>query len=321
MIFISYNASPLMHALKLLKQSLDYKDYWEKSIDYIISEINLKEYNNKSKEGIESFVLLWNIIANKNPMINNLETFMDYQSKNDEIRFSEKEIDGIIYFHVNKALGNYIREQMDYLNASFKDEVKDNIDRTRINHEDKKKNLENIYEEKYKNIIPNKIKEIKIDIYKFKDSFDNLKIKLRKYKPKCWINLFNKRKNKNKIIRKLKNLKKWFRFKWYNILLPIYALNNINVNEILNNIWKNKDWIIKELSNWLKASLVIVKKSDNIKNPNKIDSIFNIVLLDINKNIGENENNTYISNNNLINIDFNFNKNKLKNIFKNQKIT
>ena len=65
MIFISYNASLLMHALEFLKQSLDYKDYWEKSLDYIISDINLKEYNNKSKVGIETFILLWNIISNK----------------------------------------------------------------------------------------------------------------------------------------------------------------------------------------------------------------------------------------------------------------
>jgi hypothetical protein len=65
MIFISYNASPLMHALEFLEQSLEYRDYWEKSIDYIISDINLKEYNNKSKVGIETFILLWNIISNK----------------------------------------------------------------------------------------------------------------------------------------------------------------------------------------------------------------------------------------------------------------
>ena len=65
MIFISYNASPLMHALEFLKQSLEYRDYWEKSIDYIILDINLKEYNNKSIAGIETFILLWKIISNK----------------------------------------------------------------------------------------------------------------------------------------------------------------------------------------------------------------------------------------------------------------
>jgi hypothetical protein len=65
MIFISYNASHLMHALDFPKHSLEYKDYWEKSIDYIISDINLKEYNNKSKFGIETFILFWNIISGK----------------------------------------------------------------------------------------------------------------------------------------------------------------------------------------------------------------------------------------------------------------
>ena len=65
MIFISYYASHLMHALEFLRQSLEYREYWEKSIDYIIAEINLKEYNIKSKDGIETFVLLWNIISSK----------------------------------------------------------------------------------------------------------------------------------------------------------------------------------------------------------------------------------------------------------------
>jgi hypothetical protein len=54
-----------MHALEFLEQPLKYKDYWEKSIDYIISDINLKEYNNKSKSGIETFILFWNIISAK----------------------------------------------------------------------------------------------------------------------------------------------------------------------------------------------------------------------------------------------------------------
>ena len=54
---------------------------------------------------------------------------------------------------------------------------------------------------------------------------------------------------------------------------------------------------------------------------NKIVSIFNIVLFDINKNIHEIKSNIYISKNNLINKDFNFNKYILKNIFKNQKNT
>ena len=65
MIFTSYYASPLMHALNFLRQALEYKEYWEKSIDYIIADINLKEYNNKSKNGIETFILLWNIVVSK----------------------------------------------------------------------------------------------------------------------------------------------------------------------------------------------------------------------------------------------------------------
>ena len=65
MIFTSYYASSLMHALNFLKQSLEYRDYWERSIDYAIANINLKEYNFKAKDGIETFILLWNIVSNK----------------------------------------------------------------------------------------------------------------------------------------------------------------------------------------------------------------------------------------------------------------
>ena len=230
MIFISYNASLLMHALKISKQSLNYKDYWENSIDYIISEINLKEYNYKSIEGIGSFVLLWKIIANKNlsPKVtrNQLEIFMDYQLCKDEKRFSEKEIDGILYSQVNKTIGKYIREQTDYLNVFPKNKFKVNIDKTRINYEEGKKNLGNNLEEKYKNIFSNKIKEIKIDIYKFKDPFDNTIIKLRKF-------LFNKRIGKG-----------------------LGIINKFN-KDIKSKDYK--DLFKRELRNWLKANLVTIK--------------------------------------------------------------
>ena len=75
--------------------------------------------------------------------------------------------------------------------------------------------------------------------------FNTNRLYCKTYKPKCWINLFNEMINKNKMIRKLKNLKKWFRFKWYNILLPIYVINNNNVNEMLNYIWKRTNEYFK----------------------------------------------------------------------------
>ena len=254
-----------------------------------------------------------------NKMINNLEIFMDYQPNKDEIRFSEKEIDGIIYSQVNKALGKYIREQTDHLNASLKDEFKVNIDRIRINYEDKKKNLENIFEEKYKNIISNKIKEIKTDIYKFKDSFDNLKIKLRK----C---LFNKRIGKglgiiNKFNKDIKRRYVEFDVKYFDF----NSIPEINIIQEKFNIFNNKLEKFSNNNNIIYEDFEQDKEETKFDNPNKnsnkIESIFNKDLLDINKNIFENKSKNYISKNNLINKDFNFNKNNLKNIFKNQKNT
>ena len=253
-----------------------------------------------------------------NKMINNLEIFMDYQPNKDEIRFSEKEIDGIIYSQVNKALGKYIREQTDHLNASLKDEFKVNIDRIRINYEDKKKNLENIFEEKYKNIILNKIKEIKTDIYKFKDSFDNLKINLRK----C---LFKKRIGKglgiiNKFNKDISRKYVEFDVKYFDF----NSIPKINVIQEKFNVFNNK---LEKFSNNniiyedFEQDKEDIKVDNSNKNSNKIESIFNKDLLDINKNIYENKSKNYISKNNLINKDFNFNKNNLKNIFKNQKNT
>jgi hypothetical protein len=54
---------------------------------------------------------------------------------------------------------------------------------------------------------------------------------------------------------------------------------------------------------------------------NKFESIFNIDLPNLYKNIYDIKSKNYISKNNLINKVFTFNKNNSKNIFKNQKNT
>ena len=57
------------------------------------------------------------------------------------------------------------------------------------------------------------------------------------FKNKSWINLNDNYENSNNIMRKLKNIKKWFRFKWFPLLLPIYIIDNNNVNEMTFYIW------------------------------------------------------------------------------------
>ena len=106
-----------------------------------------------------------------------------------------------------------------------------------------------------------------------------------------------------------------------------FDLNSISEFNIIQekfNIFNNK---LEKFSNnniiheYFAQDKEETKFDNSNKNSNKIESIFNNDLLDINKNIFENKCKNYISKNNLINKDFNFNKNNLKNIFKNQKIT
>ena len=222
MIFISYNASPLMHALEFLKQSLDYKDYWEKSMDYIISEINLKEYNNKSKEGIESFVLLWNIIANKNSFSNEIRN----QLIDDIINtIYDAEMDSNIDFlndlNVLNLLGvNY--------NDLMENPIKENNFANKIFNEVNKIKTKSIH---YINIInENLLNEIKLNNNWIGMPFNTKRFCLsqNKYRFKTIIN--NKInikfvKNTNTIIKDLK-------FKKYENLLN-FEWNNADLNDLI----------------------------------------------------------------------------------------
>ena len=201
-------------------------------------------------------------------------------------------------------------EQTDHLNAPLKVVTKINIDKIRINYEDKKINLGNIFEEKYKNIILNKKKEIKTDIYKFKDSFDYLKLKLK-------ICLLKKRIGKelgkiNKFNKDIKRSK--FIYDYIFNLGLILIANNIKFD--ISTVIK---WFRNNVFNDLydKYYYIRYEFGYSIKTPIN----FSKILLDIYKNIHGNKSKNYISRNNLINNDFNFNKYNLKNIFKNQKNT
>ena len=290
MIFISYNASPLMHALESLKQSLNYKDYWEKSIDYIISEINLKEYNQKSKEGIENFVLLWNIIANKNFSSNEIRNQLIVETINILDNFCRNNLWSYNIYSEEKLPDDNLKQitlDIERNSILMENPIKENILENKISGEINKIGIKSIY---YTNILNENLLD--------KSSLSNI-----------WIgNSFNIKsfcvsQNKHSFGTTINNNK------FYNSLLHI---KNLKLNY--------KDWFKRELRNWLKANLIFNKKSDNIivnssnnityeifelykvitkldishKNTNKFESIFKTDLLDIYKNVWENKSKIYI---------------------------
>ena len=300
MIFISYNASPLMHALEFSKQSLEYRDYWEKSIDYIISDINLKEYNNKSKAGIETFILVWNIISNKS----------SYPAE--------------IKKHLINEIINTIYDLEINSNTDFLNEL-NVLNLFEVNHNDLMENP--IKENNLENKIFNKVNKFKTTFsYDIKIINENLsnEIKLNNN----WIGkppntkrfCFSQNKYRFKIIinkgYKMINIAKRYiisKVNFYNSLLYIKNLKQ-----------DYKDLFKRELRNWLKAYLINIKISDNIivkfsnniiyddiaqvkvdtkfdnsdKNSKKIEFISNKYLFDIHKNICYNKSKNYISKNN-----------------------
>ena len=221
MIFISYNASLLMHALEFLKQSLDYKDYWEKSLDYIISDINLKEYNNKSKVGIKTFILLWNIISNKSSYSAEIKE----QLINEIINIAyDSEIDSNIDFlndlNVLNLLGvNY--------NDLMENQTKENNLQDKIYIEVNKIKTKSIH---YINIInENLLNEINLNNNWIDKPFNTKRFCLsqNKYRFKTIINKININivKNTNNIIKDLK-------YKKYENLLN-FIWNNAELSDLI----------------------------------------------------------------------------------------
>jgi hypothetical protein len=222
MIFISYNASPLMHALEFLKQSLDYKDYWEKSIDYIISEINLKEYNNKSKEGIETFVLFWNIIVNKNLSSNEFRNQLIEELIN-TIYDSEMDvnIDFLNDLNVLNLLG------VNYSNL-MENPIKENNLENKIFNEVNKIKTKSIH---YINIInENLLNEIKLNNNWIGKPFNTKRFCLsqNKYRFKT---IINNKININ-IVKNTKNIIKDLKYKKYENLLN-FIWNNAELSDLI----------------------------------------------------------------------------------------
>ena len=222
MIFISYNASPLMHALEFLKQSLEYRDYWEKSIDYIISDINLKEYNNKSIAGIETFILLWKIISNKSSFPAEIKK----QLKNDIINIIyDSEMDSNIDFlndlNVLNLLGvNY--------NDLMENPTKENNLENKIFNEVNKIKTKSIH---YINITnENLLNEIKLNNNWIDKPFNTKRFCLsqNKYRFKT---IINNRININ-IVKNTKNIIKDLKYKKYENLLN-FIWNNAELSDLI----------------------------------------------------------------------------------------
>ena len=312
MIFISYYASPLMHALEFLKQSLEYRDYWEKSIDYIISDINLKEYNNKSNAGIETFILLWNIVSNKSsyPAVIKKQLFNEiintaYDSK---MGSNAEEMCRKFVVNLNNAFNKY--------NFSFGGEYR----------------------------------KIKIAWFCFPNEFKNID-ELGNCQSINILGMnFNPIEHSRKSLMMILNFKKIFFKIRYKFSSQGYKMINTLKRDIFAKLSNSKyskqdynNWFKVGLRNWLKSNFVadrVFDKTEKFLNnnityevfqqykdevkfdgPNKIwskfGSIFNKVLSDINENTREFICKNYSSEINLINKDFNFGKSNSKNIFKN----
>ena len=319
MIFISYNASPLMHAMKFLKQSLNYEDYWEKSIDYIISEINFKEYNKKSKDGIESFLLLWNIIANKDSPSNEIRNQLILELIN---IIYDSEIDPNIDFLNDLNVSNLLGVLPDRNFKQIRLDIEQDND-YRINFVV----LENIVADaQFKN--PIKILGTKFSPIEHRMSILGLG------------QIFFKLKYKfSDSVHKIINSAKRYKISKLNSYISLLHIKLLKQNY--------SDWSKREFRNWLKASLVIVKIFDIIlekflynniiyviseedkvdtklgisnKNLNIIESIFNIDL-SFRKNTLGNKSINHNFKNNLINkVFFIPNKNTLNNISKIKKL-
>ena len=89
------------------------------------------------------------------------------------------------------------------------------------------------------------------------------------YKTKRYIN-FNKHDYKN-VKSRIKNIKKWFRFKWYNLLLPIYIFNNINIDYLF-------DYIFRITKNLIKVNLTKRDLFDIGLHPIQLIGSTNIIL-------------------------------------------
>lgn len=105
-----------------------------------------------------------------------------------------------------------------------------------------------IKDKKYKTnlLIPNIIIE---DNYKLDNSLPRARVNFNSkncyvttYKVKRFINFNMTNCNLNK---KLKIIKSWFRFKWYQLLLPIYIFNNINMKYMFQYMMNNIKKLIK----------------------------------------------------------------------------
>ena len=94
----------------------------------------------------------------------NLGLFLDYQNYNyNDIRFSAKDIDAIIYDQTNKFIGDYIRNQTNTLNNALKEEFRVNIDMIRRKYSNKYDEINNkIRNEISSELNNNKIMEIGI---------------------------------------------------------------------------------------------------------------------------------------------------------------
>ena len=247
----------------------------------------------------------------------NLGLFLDYQNYNyNDIKFSAKDIDAIIYDQTNKFIGDYIRNQTNTLNNALKEEFRVNIDMIRRKYSNKYDEINNkIRNEISSELNNNKIIEIGIwNNFKIKslDRLTRLKRYINKRRIGQAIGIVNQiKKDVNKINKDIdknfndNNNKFWDKF-------------NNKFNNTYNK-YNNKVNIIKE-SDELDQINDTTNKNNEIHKTDEfkdLDTIYQSMIKNRNNNFVKkfniNDKNINLKDNPIFNFEFGHNKVNINN--------
>ena len=231
----------------------------------------------------------------------NLGIFLSYKIDNDDIKFSEKDLDAIIYSTTNSYINKYIKQTTDDINHKILEQNKIQIGKIRRNYNLKLREIENKYKLDWI-----KLKSGNIDLYNNNIEPNIILNKLDKIRKSIFRNKFGKAIGQIKVLSK-DIIKRKYKLK--NKLDPIDIIFKLKDNIIIQN---NK----KEIAN----GNIIKEESDEDESNNSISNEFKTIhnsilnselndLIDINKQILFNNNKNYI-NKSQINNNININNNK-----------
>ena len=220
----------------------------------------------------------------------NLGIFLSYKVQNDDIKFSRKDLDAIIYSTTNSYINKYIKQTTDEINFKILEQNKIQIGKIRRKYNLKLREIENKYKLDWI-----KLKSGNIDLYNNNIEPNIILNKLDKIRKSIFRNKFGKAIGQIKVLSK-DIIKR--RYKLKNKLDPIDIIFKLKDNVIIQNNKKeitNGNIIIKEESDEDESNISISNEFKTIHN-NILNSELND-LIDINKQILSNNNKNYINKN------------------------